>query len=112
MYQNIGKKIKMLVKVCTYFLGISSIVAGIIVIVVALNSYDLMPALLIGIALAVIAPVLIWINSLVMYGFGELVDCAQQLAESLPSSGVLPPQQLTPPDQAKSAPSGKEKADE
>lgn len=65
MYDNIGKKIKVLTKIAT----IISIVA---VIIVGLVLVEDNPAL--GLVLIFPCPVLCWASSFFMYGFGELVD--------------------------------------
>ncbi len=65
MYDNIGKKIKMLTRIAT----IISIVA---VIIVGLILVEDNPAL--GLVLIFLCPVVCWVSSFFMYGFGELVD--------------------------------------
>lgn len=74
MYDEIGKKIKMLAKVSFYIMaGIIGIVG--IVLAISLIEDELMLAVLALLGTAVII-FLVWISTFVLYGFGELIDRA------------------------------------
>ena len=64
MYDNIGKKIKLLAKVVTIIFSVASIFVGIASIV---------GGVLWGL-IFFFMPILFWISSFVLYGFGELID--------------------------------------
>lgn len=68
MYDNVGNKLKT-ISVLFMVLGVLlSIVTGIILIVIS-NSF-----MLYGVIIIIIGPILSWIGSLVLYGFGQLVE--------------------------------------
>lgn len=74
MYDEIGKKIKMLAKVSFYIMaGIIGILG--IVLAVSLFNDELMLAVLALLGTAVII-FLVWISTFILYGFGELIDRA------------------------------------
>lgn len=64
MYDNIGKKIKLLAKVVTIIFSVASIIVGI-----ALTTSNVSWG-----AVFFFMPILFWISSFVLYGFGELID--------------------------------------
>lgn len=68
MFENVGGKIKTLVKVMFFLEAIGFIVGGIIM---AVSDEDL---ILIGLGVAVVGPLVAWISSLALYAFGELVE--------------------------------------
>lgn len=68
MYENIGKKIKEMAKVVAIVLAVLAVIGGMVMI--AVDSYLLVPGLL----TMLLGPVLAWLGSFVLYGFGELVD--------------------------------------
>ena len=67
MYDNIGGKIKVLAKAFSIVVAIISIITGIVVLI---NDMPL------GISLFLIlaVPIIAWISSFVLYGFGELIE--------------------------------------
>ena len=69
MYDNIGGKIKGLAK-ATFIIGIiGAIIVGIVMMV---SSDEIL--IFLGLVVMFIAPVIVWISSLFLYGFGELID--------------------------------------
>jgi hypothetical protein len=68
MYKNIGKKIKTLAKAMFIIEAIASVISGI----------ALMPIddefILYGLLIIFFGPVVAWVSSWILYGFGELVD--------------------------------------
>ncbi len=75
MFDNIGKKIKGLAKAVTFIGILLSILLGMLYLV---NSD--VPSGILTIVLGCLGS---WLGSLVLYGFGELVDCVQRIADSL-----------------------------
>lgn len=68
MYEDIGKKIKGMAKVIAIVQAVLSAIGGIVMMAVV--SYLIVPGLL----TMLLGPVLAWLGSWVLYGFGELVD--------------------------------------
>lgn len=69
MYSNIGRKIKTLAKVFCWIGIISSVVSGIVVLATMGDA-----GVLLGILTIVMGPLLFWIGSFILYGFGQLVE--------------------------------------
>ena len=92
MFNNIGGKIKTLAKVICWIGIISCIITGIVLM--AIND----DFVLIGILTAVVGSLLSWISSFVLYGFGQLVENSDVIAnrnihnhtDSTNSSNSLP----------------------
>ena len=73
MFDNIGKKIKSLARVLCWVGVIVYVIAAIIMIVIGIEEYeDTLSAL--GVILLFVGPLMSWISSFFMYGFGELID--------------------------------------
>lgn len=68
MYEDIGKKIKGMAKVIAIVQAVLLLIGGIVMMAAA--SYLIVPGLL----TMLLGPVLAWLGSWVLYGFGELVD--------------------------------------
>ena len=66
MYKNIGEKIEALAATICIITAAASVITGIVLIV---NH-----AVLIGILIAVFGPLLAWLASFFMYGFGQLIE--------------------------------------
>ncbi len=75
MFYNIGDKIKTLAKVMCWIGSIASIIIGIVLIVM---DEDL---ILVGILIAAVGALLSWISSFVLYGFGQLIENSDIVAE-------------------------------
>ena len=75
MYNNIGKKIKILAKV---IFGVEAVLTFIIGL--ALLGEDAVSGLLV----LIIGPIIGWVSSWVLYGFGELVENVKEIKEVLP----------------------------
>lgn len=71
MYNNIGNKIKTLAKVLFFIGAIASIIAGIVLLAVDM--------ILLGLLLLLLVPILLWISSWTLYGFGELICTARDI---------------------------------
>lgn len=75
MYNNIGGKIKKLVKIIT--IG-GFIIFGLAGLILAFTT-----SFIGGILIAVIPCLILWISSFVLYGFGELIDNSVKISQSL-----------------------------
>ena len=74
MFNNIGKKIKVLASVLL-------VVGAIALVVITSNLKDVSEGL--AIAILIVVLLIIWISLFAMYGFGELVDQSQIANEQL-----------------------------
>jgi len=74
MFTNIGKKIKTLAKVITWVFIVFSVILGI-----CMFSFNVP----VGILFMVFGSVVAWVGSFILYGFGELIDTAQQQQRDL-----------------------------
>ena len=77
MYNYIGKKIKGLAKFFFILATIIDIIVGIVLI--AIDDY----LIAVGLPIMLIGPVLAWISSWLLYGFGQLIDNSDKLVKSL-----------------------------
>lgn len=75
MFNNIAGKIKALAKVTCWFGIIAYVIIGMIII--GTNEY----LALAGILIAVVGPFFSWICSLILYGFGQLLENSDIIAE-------------------------------
>ena len=73
MYDNIGKKIKDLATAAFIFGTIIAVIFGLILA----NDTDGLSILLI-----IVGPIISWISSLTLYGFGELIDKVCEIAKN------------------------------
>ena len=74
MYDNIGRKIKDLAKAICLLEVFAAIIAGMIVIGNFADARDGTGMVGIGILIMVVGPLLAWISSWLLYGFGELIE--------------------------------------
>ena len=72
MYKNIGKKIKLLAKTTFFVEAIGAAIGGAFFMATA-GAQDI---LFLGFLLFLLGPVLAWVSSWMLYGFGELIDKA------------------------------------
>ena len=83
LYGNIGKKLKTIAVVATVILSIACVICGIVLLA---NSYGYywfyaVPMIFVG-------PIIIWLSSLVLYAFGEIVERLVQIEENTRYSKV------------------------
>ncbi len=78
MYDNIGGKIKILAKCIFVIDAIAMFVVGIVLL-----SEELIGA---GLLTMFLGPVLAWVSSWLLYGFGELIDKASEIAYNAKSN--------------------------
>ena len=69
MFDNIGKKIKILAYVLTWVGIIASVITGIAM----MNSFD-STVRTIGLIVLIVGSVLSWASSFIIYGFGQLIE--------------------------------------
>ena len=73
MYENIGKKIKGLAKAIFVVEAIAAVITG-----NALMAAD-DDLILYGLLVMVVGPIVAWVSSWLLYGFGELIDMASDI---------------------------------
>ena len=73
MYNNIGGKIKGLAKASFIVAAIAAVITGI-----ALMATD-EDLILYGLLVMVVGPIVAWVSSWLLYGFGELIDKASDI---------------------------------
>lgn len=71
MYNNIGNKIKALAKVICIFIAVVWVIIGFSFILTKNSSPFIR---LIGLLIIVVGPLFAWINSFLLYGYGELIE--------------------------------------
>ena len=71
-FNNIGKKIKTMAKISFYLLSGLLIFYGILLIIKTDND-------ILGLLWLILGPIISWISSFVLYGFGQLVDNSDKL---------------------------------
>lgn len=76
MFNNIGKKIKIVTVISFITLCVCSIIAGIVSMVV----YDDWKLYLV---LILCVPFLLWISSFYAYGFGELIENSSEIKKAI-----------------------------
>ncbi len=84
-YDNIGNKIKSLAWVIFLIESVGSILAGFILLEIALDEKESWMVLA-GLAIMISGPVISWISTWVLYGFGEIID---KLCEIERNTGCL-----------------------
>lgn len=84
MYDNIGKKIKGLVKVLFI---VESIAAAIVGIALLASDEDL---IFTGLLVLLVGPIIAWVSSWLLYGFGELIDRVCEIAKNTSTSQNTP----------------------
>ena len=77
MFTNIGDKIKNLASVLAWLGIIGSIIGGIVMIAVGLESSEIF--VLFGFLTAIAGSLVSWIASFLLYGYGELIDKVTQI---------------------------------
>ena len=76
MYDNIGGKIKGLAKTIFIVESIATVITGI-----ALMATD-EDMILVGLLVAILGPIVAWVSSWLLYGFGELIDKTCDIARN------------------------------
>lgn len=76
MFDNIGKKIKSLASVLCWVGIIAYVILAIIMFAIAADAYDEELYITLGVIFLFVGPLMSWVSSFFMYGFGELIDKA------------------------------------
>lgn len=74
MFNNIGKKFKVLAKVMFWLQAIGAVITGIILLAEGEDE-----TLIYSLLLILVGPLYAWISSWFIYGFGELIDKAADI---------------------------------
>lgn len=81
MFTNIGKKIKLTAKIVCWVTMLASFIGGIALLIYScVEGED--ELIIVGLIVPFVAPFLCWIGSFMMYGFGELIEKATEIAEN------------------------------
>ena len=83
MFANIGRKIKNFAKFSFGIGVLVSIIGAIYVIVSSLNGREPIVGILTGLLIAVGGVIVSWLQTFLLYGFGELVDSNQKILRNL-----------------------------
>ena len=84
MYDNIGEKIKGLAKAAFI---VEAIVAAIVGIALLASDEDL---IFTGLLVLLVGPIIAWVSSWLLYGFGELIDKVCEIAKNTRASQNTP----------------------
>lgn len=82
MFENIGKKIKSLANILCWVGIIAYVIAAIVMI--STDEYLIGT----GFLLLIVGPLMSWVGSLFIYGFGELIDKTCDIAENTRSRDI------------------------
>lgn len=74
MFNNIGEKCKTVAKILCYTGIAISIISGLVMIIIAITSYDRGILALYGVLSAILGSVVSWLSCLALYGIGEAVE--------------------------------------
>lgn len=83
MFNDIGRKIKLLASIVAWGGIIGSIISGIGTFVSLNDNYMTEDFAFVGIIVAIVGAISSWIGSFVLYGFGELIDQTTQINSTL-----------------------------
>lgn len=87
IFNNIGKKIKILAEMAFIIEALASIISGIVLICMGIMN-EIASLGILGIVLFILGPVLSYIGVFVLYGFGELIDSVCSINQKLPDSQI------------------------
>lgn len=95
MFNNIGKKIKTLAKIICWIGIIGGLAAGLALIALGAAGSGItvenngstafvsgLVLIIVGIVLMVVLPLLAWVSSFTLYGFGEMVESTSEIRQS------------------------------
>ena len=91
MFSNIGEKIKGLAKaLCVIGTAASAIIAaGMFLVAGDAWRYDRVSLITLGLITLMVGPLASWISSIMLYGFGELIDRASSIDNQLTMQNTL-----------------------
>lgn len=79
MYNHIGKKIKNLTKFIVGGGILFSVIGGIVLYIYLYNGRYTQDYAFVGLIVAVVGSLICWLSGFFIYGYGELIDQAQQI---------------------------------
>ncbi len=92
MFKNIGKKIKALAQVICWIGIILSIIAAVSSLILgastvnyvgaAIGGYTLVGSIIYSVIILIVGPLVSWLGSFFLYGFGELIDNSSKIVEN------------------------------
>ncbi len=82
MYKNIGKKIKGLAKATFIVEAISAVITGMILGIVW-YSWGEYEGAFVALGIMVGGPIIAWVSTWLLYGFGELVDKTSKISDKI-----------------------------
>ena len=83
MFNNIGKKIKILTKISCWIGIVLFVIVGIVTwVYIANEMYDFWMGALLFILISIVGSFFSWIGSFCIYGFGELIEKTCEIAEN------------------------------
>lgn len=94
MFTNIGGKIKTLATVICWLGIIASIIAGLISFSSVVHTGD--EVIIIGLLIMAAGSLLSWLGSMTLYGFGQLIERTEEIAENTRCLRNAPAQQAAP----------------
>lgn len=92
MFTNIGAKIKTLASAIAWIGIIGSIIGGLAMVAVGLDSEEIF--ILFGVLTAIVGSLTSWIGSFLLYGYGELIDKVTQIDRKLNSQPISGQQRI------------------
>ena len=83
MFDNIGRKIKMLAQILCWIGIVSSVIAGFVLIIKGMMSSRDSIFAGIGFGVMIVGSLFSWIGSFFLYGFGQLIDDTQAMRSKI-----------------------------
>ena len=83
LYSNIGKKIMVVSFIFAILTAISGFIGGIIFLSIGYDEF-----IFIGLCMMILSPLFAYLSSLLMFGFGKLVDSAEKLEKKICNNNV------------------------
>ena len=83
MFNSVGRKIQTMAKfICGLGIGIS-VLSGLGTMIAASNARNAGAGILVGIAVIALGTLVSWASTVVLYGFGELIENVRSIAQSM-----------------------------
>ncbi len=74
MFDNVGRQIKSFAKVLFYLGVVGSFIGGLVLLAMGSEAWEGGTFIIAGLLLIVVGTLVSWISSLLLYGFGELIE--------------------------------------
>ncbi len=83
MFDNIGRKIKTLAKWLAYLGFITSVISGIVLLIISLINFEHIGWQILLVPIQIVLGCLIsWLSVIILYGFGELIDKVSEIEKN------------------------------